>query len=84
METTNRYYDIYTEGNVPVTVRVKARNNRQNTSLAESASQTTAPFSKNTVQWKLLFICIIQFLSVIQTSDHVAETVVLHAPNKCE
>ena len=51
--TTNRYYDIYTEGNAEVTVRVKAINNRQNISLAESASQTTASFSKITV---LLFL----------------------------
>ena len=53
IETTNLYYDIYTEGNVEVTVRVKARNNMQNTSLAESASKTTASFSKITV---LLFL----------------------------
>ena len=48
IETTNLYYDIYTEGNVEVTVRVKAVNNRQNISSAESASQTTASFSKIT------------------------------------
>ena len=53
IETTNLYYDIYTEGNVEVTVRVKAMNNRQNISPAESASQTTASFSKITV---LLFL----------------------------
>ena len=53
IETTNLYYDIYTEGNVEVTVRVKAMNNRQNISLAESASKTTASFSKITV---LLFL----------------------------
>ena len=54
IETTNLYYDIHTEGNVVVTVRVKARNNMQNTSLAESASQTTASFSKTIV---LFFDC---------------------------
>ena len=54
IETTNLYYDIHTEGNVVVTVRVKARNNMQTTSIAESASQTTASFSKTIV---LFFDC---------------------------